>query len=80
MSAFVPIQGMPGWLQPIAEWNPMSAIATACRKLFGNPNPAAAIPSWPMQHPELAVLCWSAAMLVVFAPLAVHLYRRKALV
>ena len=42
--AFVPIQGMPGWLQPVAEWNPMSAIATACRKLFGNPNPAAAIP------------------------------------
>ena len=77
--AFVPIQGMPGWLQPVAEWNPMSAIATACRKLFGNPNPAAAIHSWPMQHPELAVLCWSAAILVVFAPLAVHLYRRKAL-
>ena len=77
--AFVPIQGMPGWLQPVAEWNPMSAIATACRKLFGNPNPAAAIPSWPMQHPELAVLAWSAAMLVVFAPLAVQLYRRKAL-
>ena len=77
--AFVPIQGMPGWLQPIAEWNPMSAIATACRKLFGNPNPAAAIHSWPLQHPELAVLCWSAAILVVFAPLAVHLYRRKTL-
>jgi hypothetical protein len=31
-----------------------------------------------MQHPELAVLGWSAALLVVFAPLAVHLYRRKA--
>jgi len=77
--AFVPIQSMPGWLQPIAEWNPMSAIATACRALFGNPNPAAAIQAWPMQHPELAVLGWSAAMLVVFAPLAVHLYRRKAL-
>jgi ABC-2 type transport system permease protein len=76
--AFVPIQGMPGWLRPVAEWNPMSAVATACRKLFGNPNPAAAIHSWPMQHPELAVLAWSAAMLVVFAPLAVHLYRRKA--
>jgi len=25
------------------------------------------------------VVCWSVAMLVVFAPLAVHLYRRKAL-
>jgi ABC-2 type transport system permease protein len=78
-SAFVPIQGMPGWLQPIAEWNPMSALAAACRHLFGNPNPAASVPVWPMQHPELAVVCWSVAMLVVFAPLAVHLYRRKAL-
>ena len=78
-SAFVPTQAMPGWLQPIAEWNPMSALAAACRKLFGNPNPAAAVHAWPMQHPELAVVCWSAAMLVVFAPLAVHLYRRKAL-
>src|SRR5580693_8182413 len=66
-SAFVPIQGMPGWLQPVAEWNPMSALAAACRELFGNPNPAASVPVWPMQHPELAVVCWSVAMLVVFA-------------
>jgi len=70
---------MPGWLQPVAEWNPMSALAAACRHLFGNPNPAAAVHAWPMQHPELAVVCWAVAMLVVFAPLAVHLYRRKAL-
>jgi len=27
----------------------------------------------------LAVVCWAVAMLVVFAPLAVRLYRRKAL-
>ena len=77
-SAFVPTQGMPGWLQPIAEWNPLSSLAAACRQLFGNPNPAAAVQVWPAQHPELAVLCWSAAMLVVFAPLAVRLYRSKA--
>ena len=77
-SAFVPTQGMPGWLQPIAEWNPLSSLAAACRQLFGNPNPAAAVQVWPAQHPELAVVCWSAAILVVFAPLAVHLYRRKA--
>jgi ABC transporter DrrB family efflux protein len=77
-SAFVPTQGMPGWLQPIAEWNPLSSLAAACRQLFGNPNPAADVQVWPAQHPELAVVCWSAAILVVFAPLAVHLYRRKA--
>jgi ABC-2 type transport system permease protein len=78
-SAFVPTQGMPGWLQPVADWNPMSALAASCRGLFGNPNPAAAIGSWPMQHPELAVVCWAVAMLALFAPLAVHLYRRQAL-
>jgi ABC-2 type transport system permease protein len=77
-NAFVPTQAMPGWLQPIAEWNPMSAVAAASRHLFGNPNPAASVQAWPMQHPELAVIGWSVVLLMVFAPLAVHLYRRKA--
>jgi len=77
-NAFVPTQAMPGWLQPIAEWNPMSALAAASRHLFGNPNPAASVQAWPMQHPELAVIGWSVVLLMVFAPLAVHLYRRKA--
>jgi ABC transporter DrrB family efflux protein len=77
-NAFVPTQGMPGWLQAIANWNPMSALAAASRELFGNPNPAASVQAWPMQHPELAVIGWSAVLLAVFAPLAVHLYRRKA--
>jgi ABC-2 type transport system permease protein len=76
-SAFVPTQSMPGWLQPVAEWNPMSSLATACRQLFGNPNPAASVHVWPEQHPELAVLCWAAGLLVVFAPLAVRLYGNK---
>ena len=57
----------------------MSALASACRHLFGKPDPAAAVRAWPMQHPGLAVFCWSAAMLAGFAPLAVHRYRRKAL-
>lgn len=78
-SAFVPTQGMPGWLQVVADWNPLSALAAATRQLFGNPNPSATIASWPMRHPELAIMTWSAALLLVFAPLAVHLYRRKAL-
>ena len=77
-SAFVPTQGMPGWLQPIAEWNPMSSLAAATRSLFGNPNPASAVHAWPAQHPELAVVCWSALLLVIFAPLATHLYRTKS--
>ena len=76
-SAFVSTQSMPGWLQPVAEWNPMSSLATACRSLFGNPNPAAQVHAWPCQHPELAVVCWSVGLLVIFAPLAVRLYGNK---
>jgi ABC-2 type transport system permease protein len=68
---------MPGWLQPVAEWNPMSSLAAACRQLFGNPNPASAVHVWPAQHPELAVLCWSLGMLAIFAPLAVRMYQKK---
>ena len=72
-------QGMPGWLQAVANWNPLSAVAASCRDLFGNPNPAATISAWPMQHPELATVLWSVGLTVVFAPLAVRMYRRKAL-
>jgi ABC transporter DrrB family efflux protein len=79
-SAFVPTQTMPGWLQPVANWNPMSALAAASRNLFGNPNPAKYISAWPMQHPELAVIAWSAVLIAVFAPLAVRLYRRKSVI
>jgi ABC-type polysaccharide/polyol phosphate export permease len=75
--AFVPTQGMPVWLRDFANWNPLSALAATCRVLFGGPNPAAAVQAWPMQHPELTVLIWSAGLIAVFAPLAVWLYRRK---
>jgi len=77
-NAFVPTQGMPGWLQAVANWNPFSAIAAACRALFGNPNPSALVQAWPMQHPELAVLRWSGLLLAVFAPLAVRLYTTQS--
>jgi hypothetical protein len=30
-----------------------------------------------MQHPVLAALAWSAAILLIFVPLATHLYRRR---
>jgi ABC-2 type transport system permease protein len=78
-NAFVPTQGMPDWLRNFANWNPMSAVAASCRALFGGPNPASTVNAWPMQHPELAVVIWSIALIAVFAPTAVFLYRRKVL-
>ncbi len=36
-NAFVPTSSLPGWLQPVAEWNPISSTVLALRELFGNP-------------------------------------------
>ena len=76
-NVFVPTQGMPSWLATIANWNPVSAVASACRVLFGNPNPSGAIQAWPMQHPVAAALIWSVGLLVVAVPLAGRLYVRR---
>jgi len=76
-NALVPTQRMPEVLKVIADWNPVSAVTSACRDLLGNPNPSSTIPAWPMQHPVEATLLWSAVMLAVFAPLAAVLYRRR---
>jgi ABC-2 type transport system permease protein len=78
-NALVPTAHMPAVLRAIADWNPVSAVTAAARQLFGNPNPSASIHAWPMQHPVIASLLWSAAMLVVFAPLASALYRRRTI-
>jgi ABC-2 type transport system permease protein len=76
-NALVPTQHMPLVLQTIANWNPVSAVTAAARELWGNPNPSATIHAWPMQHPVLASLLWSVAILAIFAPLATRLYRRR---
>jgi ABC-2 type transport system permease protein len=68
-SAFVPTQAMPGWLQAFAEHQPVSAMVDGLRVLMlGGPTTAAV----------LLALAWTAAILAVFVPLAVRLYRRSA--
>jgi ABC transporter DrrB family efflux protein len=76
-NSLVPTQRMPAVIRLIANWNPVSAVTAAARQLFHNPNPSATIGAWPMQHPVLASVLWSIALLAVFAPLATELYRRR---
>ncbi len=73
-NAFVPPSTLPGWLQPFAEWNPVSAITASLRDLWGNPNPFAS-DSFPSQHPVLLTLVWTVVIVAVFAPLGVARYR-----
>jgi len=74
-NAFVPISTMPTWLQPFAEWNPISAITAACRELFGNPNPFVKRGSFPSEHPIEMSIIWLVILVAVFAPLGVRRYR-----
>ena len=76
-NALVPTQRMPTVLRTFADWNPVSAVASAARNLWQNPNPSATIHAWPMQHPLAASLLWSVGLIAVFAPLATRLYRRR---
>ncbi len=57
-NAFVPVQTMPTWLQPFAEWNPVSTLTASLRILWGNPNPFATN-NLPSQQPILVTLCGS---------------------
>ncbi|NUT08933.1 MAG: ABC transporter permease [Nonomuraea sp.] len=75
-NTFVPTEGLPGWLRPLADWNPMSATVAAARALFGNPTSAGSV--WPLRHPVTASLLWSVALIAVFASLATHRYRTSS--
>ncbi|AKN70185.1 multidrug ABC transporter permease [Streptomyces sp. PBH53] len=73
--AYIPTDGLPGWLRALAEWNPVSAVTTALRDLFGNaPVPEGA--AWPVAHPVAGSLVWSLALIALFLPLAVSRYAR----
>jgi ABC transporter DrrB family efflux protein len=66
-SAFVPVESMPSWLEPVAENNPFTTMVDAARALFiGTP---AGNDVW-------AAVAWSVAIIAVFAPLAAWRYRR----
>lgn len=68
-SAFVPTSTMPGWLQAFANNQPVSVVISAVRHLtVGGP-----IPGEPIK-----ALLWIAGILLVFVPLSVHKYNKKA--
>jgi ABC-2 type transport system permease protein/oleandomycin transport system permease protein len=66
-SAFVPVESMPDWLEPIAAANPFTTMVDAARALFlGTP---AGDDVW-------GAVVWSLAIIAAFAPLSAWRYRR----
>jgi ABC-2 type transport system permease protein len=77
-STFVPVETLPPVLRTVAEWNPVSTMAEALRKLFGNPGVQLTgdVP-WPMSHPIEYTLIWIVALTAICAPLAVRAYNKR---
>ncbi|WP_055590684.1 ABC transporter permease [Peterkaempfera griseoplana] len=75
-NAFVPVSTMPGWLQPVAYWNPFSATVQAVRHLFGNVPAGMVQTAWPMQHAVWVSAGWSILIIALFRTLSVRKYRR----
>jgi ABC-type multidrug transport system permease subunit len=73
-AVFVSPETMPAWLRPIAEWNPVSATATAARELFGNPTGVTSGVLADFALP-LAII-WPLVITAVFLPLSAVAYRR----
>ncbi|KQV05740.1 MULTISPECIES: ABC transporter permease [unclassified Kitasatospora] len=67
-SIFAPTGTMPGWLQTFTEYNPLSALADACRGLINGEA---------FSHSVLIVVIWSVAITAVTAPLAVARFRKR---
>ena len=71
-SAFVPVTSMPTWLQAWANHQPVSVTVNAVRALFtgytGGPS---------LSRLVIEAVAWCVGILVVAAPYAVRVYRRK---
>ncbi|WP_116995554.1 ABC transporter permease [Desertimonas flava] len=68
---------MPRVLQTVAEWNPVTTLANAVRKQFGNPVGDPGAQPWPIEHAALYTMLWVVGIVVVCAPLAVRVYERS---
>lgn len=69
-SAFVPPETMPSWLRGFALNQPLTKMIDAVRALSLNQ---------PARTDVLITFAWCAAIIAVFAPLAMHRFRRAAL-
>lgn len=74
-NAFVPLDSLPGALQVVAAWNPISALVLSCRELFGNPT-GIQPDYWPLNNPQLYTLLSCTVLIAIFSTLSVRRYRR----
>ncbi len=79
-SAFVPVQGMAPFMQPIAEHNPVTIWCNLARYLAlgdkGIVDPLTNQPIATFEDLLVKSVIWIVAILVIFVPLSIRLYRK----
>ena len=66
---FVPVDTLPGWMQAVAGANPVGHLVDSVRGLWMG---------GPVAGPLLATSAWMLAVVLVFAPLSLLVYTRRA--
>jgi ABC-2 type transport system permease protein len=75
-SAYVPVDTLPGWLQPFAEHQPITSMVDTVRALCLGDD-AQAVLGHSAGHYLIGSLLWSIAIVVVFGVLATARFRRS---
>jgi ABC transporter DrrB family efflux protein len=74
-SAYVPVDTLPGWLQPVAEHQPITYMVDAVRSLCLG-DQAEAVLGHSTGHYLVGALLWTVGLIAVFAPIAVARFRK----
>jgi ABC-2 type transport system permease protein len=74
-AAYVPTSSMPGWMQPVAEHQPITPMVNAVR-LLTQGDAAERVIGHSASSQVIVALLWTAGILAVFVPIAVARYRK----
>ena len=75
-SAYVPVESMPGWLQPVAEHQPITPMVGSVRALALGDQAEAALGHSAAYYTVRALL-WCVVIVAVFVPLATRRFARR---
>jgi ABC transporter DrrB family efflux protein len=75
-SAYVPVDSMPGWMQPVAEHQPVTAMVGSVRALVLGDD-AEAVLGHSAGWFTVRALLWCVLIVAVFAPLATRRFARR---
>ena len=74
-SAFAPVSRLPGWMQPVARYNPITSAIDSARGLALGDKTLYAVSHTHLVTATEHFAVWWVAIVVVFTALAVHRYR-----